>query len=144
MMMKYTNALFITHHEISEDFGQVDMSMINQSDDDRVFFNLNECSGSLNVIKTIKGIALAKEFDHYILCIDRFKGIQWTDYFIKEIFHAQIMKLNVYLPPMRSHDFTELLLRHSFFKGVQIILSDETDLNMVRKYVGLDVINVVR
>ncbi len=143
-MTRYTNALFFTHREISEDFSQVDMSMINQSDDDRVFFNLAECSGSLNVIKTIKGIALAKEFDNYILCINRFKGIQWTDYFIKEIFHTQMMKLNVYLPPMRSHEFTELLLRHSFFKGVQIILSDETDLNMVRKYVGLDAINVVR
>ena len=143
MMMKYTNALFITHHEISEDFGQVDMSMINQSDDDRVFFNLAECSGSLNVIKTIKGIALAKEFDNYILCIDRFKGLQWTDYFIKEIFHTQMMKLHVYLPPMRSHGFAELLLKHSFFKGVQIILSDEKDLNMVRKYVGRDSIHVV-
>lgn len=143
-MTRYTNALFFTHREISEDFSQVDMSMINQSDDDRVFFNLAECSGSLNLIKTIKGIALAKEFDNYILCIDRFKGLQWADYFIKEIFQMQMMKLNVYLPPMRSHGLTELLLRHSFFKSVQIILSDEADLNMVRKYVGLDAINVVR
>ena len=143
-MTRYTNALFFTHREISEDFSQVDMSMINQSDDDRVFFNLAECSGSLNIIKTVKGIAMAKEFDNYILCIDRTKGIQWTDYFIKEIFQTQMMKLNVYLPPMRSHGFTELLLRHSFFKGVHIILSDEKDLNMVRKYVGRDAIDVVR
>ena len=142
-MTRYTNALFFTHREISEDFSQVEMPMINKSDDNRVFFNLAECSGSLDMIKTVKGIAMAKEFDNYILCIDRTKGIQWTDYFIKEIFHTQMMKLHVYLPPMRSHGFAELLLKHSFFKGVQIILSDEKDLNMVRKYVGRDSIHVV-
>ena len=74
-MIKYTNALFITHREISEDFKQVDMAMINQCDDDRVFFNLGECSGTLEMIRTIKGIALAHEFERYILCIDRNKGI---------------------------------------------------------------------
>ena len=143
-MIKYKNTLFFTHKEISEDWEQVDGNLIEMSDDNRTFFNLKECGGIFGVIKIIRGIIMANEFDYYILCVDRTKGIQWTDYFIKEIFHTQMMKLHVYLPPMRSHGFAELLLKHSFFKGVQIILSDEKDLNMVRKYVGRDSINVVR
>src|SRR5574344_1389588 len=56
-MTKYTNALFITHREISEDFKQVDMAMINQCDDDRVFFNLGECSGTLEGALKLKEIS---------------------------------------------------------------------------------------
>ena len=142
-MTKYTNALFITHREISEDFKQVDMAMINQCDDDRVFFNLGECSGTLEMIRTMKGIALAHEFERYILCIDRNKGIQWWDFFIRKIFLMQGVPLTVYLPPVRSYDFTELLLRKHFLKGVQVVVQNGNDLNMVRRYAGGEMINLV-
>ena|SRR5574344_399853 len=142
-MIKYSNALFITHREISEDFKQVDRSMIDESDDNRVFFNLMECASIMQMIRTIKGILLAHEYDHYILCIDRNKGIQWSDFFIRKIFLMQGMSLTVYLPPVRSYDFTELLLRKHFLKGVQVVVQNGNDLNMVRRYAGGEMINLV-
>jgi hypothetical protein len=50
----------------------------------------------------------------------------------------QGMPLTVYLPPVRSYDFTELLQR----KHVQV-MQNGNDLNMVRKYAGGEMINLV-
>ncbi len=54
----------------------------------------------------------------------------------------QGMPLTVYLPPVRSYDFTELLQRKHFLKGAQV-MQNGNDLNMVRRYAGGEMINLV-
>jgi len=142
-MVKYKNTLFFTHNEISQDWEQVDGNLIEMSDDDRTFFNLKECGGIFGVIKVIRGIILANEFDNYILCVDRKKGIQFTDFLIRTLFQSSPKKLILYLPAIRSYNIAEIFFRRNFFRNHHVIVSNVNDINMVREKLGNGTIELV-
>jgi len=105
-------------------------------------FDLSEKISNKDMLRRVCAVINGGEFGKCFLLLNPNHGVTLRDFYVKSILSKMNFPLTIYYPPHCYCRKMEFILRKMFFTGQQVVVSNEKDLAMVKRYIGNGIVEL--